>query len=360
MNLTSLGWNATLDEQFRPYASKGWVPGRVSRTHGGRCFVLTDAGELLAETTGRLRHEADGPGGLPAVGDWVAVAARPAEGAATLHAILPRRSCFSREAAGGGAVEQVVAANVDTVLLVSGLDGDFNLRRIERYLTLAYSSGAVPVIVLNKADLCDDVDARVGQVETVACAVPVHPLSAAAGDGLDALHAYLKPGRTVALLGSSGVGKSTLINALLGFERQAVRAVRADDSRGRHTTTCRELIPLPTGALLVDTPGLRELRLWGDDEGLSGAFADVEALAARCRFRDCAHRDEPGCAVQAALADGTLDAARFESYLRLGRELRHLEAKQQRKVRLAEKARWKKLCKLQQELGKARRRAGRR
>ena len=344
MDRSALGWNPFFQQHFESLDDPALAPARVARQDRQLCLVYTDAGELTARLAGRLRHEAASPADLPAVGDWVAVEPRPAEGAATIRAVLPRTSCFLRKAAGSHADEQVVAANVDSVFLVSGLDGDFSPRRIERYLTVAWDSGAAPVVVLNKADLCGDVAAPVAEAEAVALGVPVLAVSAAERRGLDALAPYLAVGHTVAFLGSSGVGKSTLINALLDAERQAVRAVRADDSRGRHTTTHRELIPLPGGALLMDTPGLRELGLWGDETSLSASFADVEELAARCRFRDCAHRGEPGCAVQQALAEGELAVERWQSYLKLQRELRHLERRRDHKARLAERAKWRKIA----------------
>jgi ribosome biogenesis GTPase / thiamine phosphate phosphatase len=255
-------------------------------------------------------------------------------------------------------VAQVVAANVDVVFLVAGLDGDFNLRRIERYVTAIWESGAQPVVVLNKADVRDGdaLPALVAEVEAVAMGVPVVALSARAGDGLAALDPHLVPGRTIALVGSSGVGKSTLVNALLGEERLATGAVREDDSRGRHTTTHRELVALPGGAVLLDTPGMREFALWGEGEdggdatgGLAATFADVEAFAAGCRFGDCAHEAEPGCAVRAALADGTLDPARHASWLKLGRELRAFAIRHDARLARVERAKWKAVSKSAKE-----------
>ncbi len=358
MNLTELGWAPRFAQHFGPFREQGLAPGRVAREERQRYLVCGEQGELTAEVAGRLRHEAASRAELPAVGDWVAVAARPAEGKATIHAVLPRKSAFLRKVAGSHTEEQVVAANVDVVFLVSGLDGDFSPRRIERYLALAWESGAQPVIVLNKADVCADVEARVAETESVAVGVPIHALSATEGRGLEALEAYLGPGGTGAFLGSSGVGKSTLINALLGEEALATAPVREDDSRGRHTTTHRELIVLPGRGLVIDTPGMRELQLWGDQDTLSQAFEDVEALAAACRFRDCAHQGEPGCAVQAALADGTLDSARWQSYLRLQRELRHLERRRDERARRAEEGRWKTIAKWQRAREKHRRKEG--
>ena len=311
---------------FGPQAAAGCVPARVAAQHRGGYVVYAESGERPAEVAGQLRHAALGHADLPAVGDWVAVRDAPEADAATIHALLPRRTVFSRKAAGDGAVEQVVAANVDVVFLVGAFGADLNVRRLERYLAAGWDSGADPVVVLNKSDLADDLADATAAVEAVAVGVPVHVVSAADGTGLEGLARHLEGNRTAALLGSSGVGKSSLVNRLLGSERQDVAELRAD-GRGRHTTTYRELIPLPRGGLVLDTPGMRELGLWDADEGVDQTFADVAALAAACRFRDCAHEGEPGCAVLAAVADGRLAAERLESYRKLLRELRHLELK---------------------------------
>jgi ribosome biogenesis GTPase len=274
MHLTDLGWTPHFDVSFQPYAGLGLAPARVAREDRGLYRLWTEDGVLTARVTGRFSEAATLPADYPAVGDWVAV--QPdGRGWSAIHAMLPRRSVFTRGAAGSGNAEQVLAANVDTVFLMTGLDGDFNVRRIERYLAAAYGTGAQPVVLLSKADLCSDPAGRVEEVEFVAPGAPVHALSAAGGTGLDALAPYLQTGQTVALLGSSGVGKSTLINALLGAEVLAVNAVRASDSHGRHTTTHRELVRLPCGALVIDTPGMRELRLWGEEEAADAVFADV-------------------------------------------------------------------------------------
>jgi ribosome biogenesis GTPase / thiamine phosphate phosphatase len=343
MNHEELGWDSHFEGGVEACQSEGLIPARVAREDRQMYAVLCADGELTAEVSGKMRHEAQGKDEFPAVGDWVAIAPRAEEGKATIHVVLPRRSAFSRKVAGGNTEAQVVAANVDTVFLVSGLDGDFNTRRIERYLTVAWDSGANPVVVLNKADLCEDVAARMEDVEAVAFGVPIHAVSALDNTDIDALRSYLGSGKTVAFLGSSGVGKSTLVNSLIGAERQATGAVRDDDSRGRHTTTRRELIVCPGGGVLIDTPGMRELQLWADEEGLKRTFDDVEELAARCRFGDCSHQSEPGCAIQEALADGTLDAARYGSYTKLQRELQHLERKQSHRAAQIEKDKWKKI-----------------
>jgi ribosome biogenesis GTPase len=334
MELKDYGWDAETAAQFEACAGPGLVPGRVVRQSRDRSTLVTPLGELAGEVSGRFRHGATDAADYPVVGDWAVVEPSGGGGAALIHSLLPRRSAFVRKAAGEAVKAQVAAANVDTVFLVSGLDGDFNLRRIERYLTTAWAGGAVPVIVLNKADLRKDMDAVIAEVRTIAPGVPVVAISALAEAGLDGLDPYLVPGKTVALLGSSGVGKSTLINRLLGEEHFPTAPVSdAEAGRGRHTTTVRELVRLPGGALLIDSPGMRELQLWVEEEGLDRAFEDIERLAAGCRFDDCRHESEPGCAVRAAAGDGRLDVRRLESYLKLRREVRFTELKKDEKAR---------------------------
>jgi len=333
--LEALGWTDAEAASFVAYSGRGLVAGRVTREHTHIYTVRTAAGDLLARVAGRLRHRAGGRRDYPAVGDWVAVA--PAHGRGTIHGVLPRRTRFSRKMAGSRTDEQVVAANIDTVFLVAGLDRDFNLRRLERYAILARESGAAAVVVLNKADIADDLGAAVADVARVAPALPIVVVSARTGQGLDALGAYVQPGRTVAFLGSSGVGKSTIINALVGESLLATRDVRARDGRGRHASTSRQLVVLPGGGLVIDTPGMRELQLWEVTEGLVETFDDIEALAAECRFRDCRHRGEPGCAVQAAVDAGSLSAGRLESYRKLVDEMAQLAVRQGERARLEKK-----------------------
>ncbi|KAF3886354.1 MULTISPECIES: ribosome small subunit-dependent GTPase A [Nostocales] len=345
MNLNCLGWSDFFASSFEPLRKEGLTVARVAIEHKNTYVLYSDRGELSAEVTGKLRYQATEAKDFPAVGDWVVIRVRDSEKRATIQAILPRKSKFSRKAVGAKTEEQIVATNIDTVFLVSGLDGDFNPRRIERYLMTAWDSGATPVILLNKADLCERVEQCVAEVEAIAFGVPIIVLSAGTSQGLDALKPYLQSGQTVALLGSSGVGKSTISNQLIGTEVQTVRAVRKGDDRGKHTTTHRELILLPTGALIVDTPGMRELQIWSGDEGLQETFADIEMLVQQCRFRNCQHEREPGCAVQQALDGGTLDYRRFLNYQKLQKELNYLARKQDQRLNLLEKERWKKIHK---------------
>jgi ribosome biogenesis GTPase len=338
--ISSYGWSDALQQTFAPFAARGLIPGRVVVQHRGFYDIVTDDGELSAQVSGRLAREAEAGGGWPAVGDWVAVAARPGEGAATIHAVLPRRTAFVRKAAMSIATEQVVAANVDVALLVASLNSDLNARRLERYLATAWQSGAAPVVVLTKADLADDPEAAIAEAEAVAVGAPVLAVSAVTGAGIEALAAYLKPGETAVLVGSSGVGKSSLVNALAGEALMDTGEIRERDERGQHTTTHRELIRLPSGALILDTPGMREFGLLHADDGVSATFEDIEALAAACRFSDCGHQSEPGCAVRAALETGELDEGRWRSFQKLGRELEHQVRKEDPVAREAYRRKW--------------------
>jgi ribosome biogenesis GTPase / thiamine phosphate phosphatase len=352
LDLTTLGWNPYFSQYFGPLKAQGYSPARVAREDRSIYQLFSTYGDLSAQVSGKFRNTALSSGDYPAVGDWVAIQPILGESKAVIHAVLPRKSRLARKVTGAKTEEQAVAANLDTVFLVSALDQEFNVRRIERYLTVAWDSGTNPVIVLNKADKSNALDEQVAAVEAVAFGVPIHVISAQEGQGLAALSPYLGCGQTVAVIGSSGVGKSTLINALLGVARQQVSAVRADDDEGRHTTVRSELLFLPTGAMVIDNPGMRSLEIWGDEEDLGATFADVETLAERCRFRDCRHDGEPGCAVQQAIDDGLLDPARLRSYRKLQKELAFLAARQSQRARLDEKTRNRALSKFSKTLQK--------
>lgn len=319
MNLSQLGWNPYFTACFNALDRPDLIPARVSRRNKYDYILLTDSGPWTGILPGRLKGDASAV--QPAVGDWAAVSPVPDEPKGLIHTVLPRRSAFSRMAAGETTDEQIVAANIDIIFVVTGLDRDYNPRRIERYLTQVWEGGARPFIVLNKIDLCPNATQRLAEIRSIAPGVDVAPVCAATGEGVDALRSLLTEGVTAAFVGSSGAGKSTLINRLLGSERLATGAVRPDDQRGRHTTTFRELFVLPGGGVVIDTPGMRELRLYTDGESMEQAFSDIEGPARQCRFRDCSHQEEPGCAVREALADGTLDPGRYRSYLKLQREV---------------------------------------
>ena len=356
--LRQFGWNEYFAQHFQPFIAKDYLPGRVSFQNQHLYRVYTAAGELLAEVAGKLRHEAVSTEDLPAVGDWVALRYRPSEDRARIQAVLPRQSKFARKTAGAKTEAQIVGANVDTIFLVTSLNQDFNLRRVERYLATIWESGARPVLILSKADLCADgaeINARVAALQTVAPDVPMHAVSVKTQQGLEVLSDYCQPGRTIALIGMSGVGKSTLINHLLGFARQQVKEVREHDDRGHHTTRHRELILLPNGGLVLDTPGMRELQLWDAETGLETTFEDIEAIAANCFFSDCKHQSEPRCTVQAAVTDGTLAAERLENYSKLQKELRHLTLRQDDLARRQEQKKWKKLTKMAEQRSRAKR-----
>jgi ribosome biogenesis GTPase / thiamine phosphate phosphatase len=339
--LVALGWDAEFAEAFAPLAGE-LMPARVVAEHRDKYLLAGAAtGDTAGVLAGRLRHEARTRAALPAVGDWVAASrARNAADVATIHAVLPRRGAFMRKVAGDETAAQVVAANVDIAFVVTALPADVNPRRIERYLALAWESGALPVVVLTKTDLSDDVAEQISGVQPLAPGVDVLALSSMTGAGIDTLERLLQPGRTAVLLGPSGAGKSTLVNRLLGADRLRTAEVR-DDGKGRHTTTHRELFQLSSGAMLIDTPGMRELQLWDADAGLDAAFADISALSPECRFRDCRHETEPGCAVRGAVEAGRLPAERLEHWHRLERELAHLVRRQDELSAAADRARTK-------------------
>nr|WP_114490180.1 ribosome small subunit-dependent GTPase A [Halanaerobium sp. ST460_2HS_T2] len=319
-----LGWNQNFEDKLMQIKKEeNFQIARVAIEYKGMYKLYSKAGEVLAEITGKMRYSNK----FPAVGDWVVIDLQNNRERAIIHDILPRKSKFSRKVAGDNTEEQIVAANIDTVFIVTSLNQDFNLRRLERYLTIAWNSGAKPVIVLSKADLCAEAQAKKLEVETIAFGVPIHIVSSFTGEGLEELGEYLETGHTAALLGSSGVGKSTIINQLMGSERMKVNEIRVSDGKGKHTTTHRELFVLDSGGIVIDTPGMREVQLWGGNEGIKESFEDIEVLAQNCKFNDCQHDSEPGCAVKKAIKKGELSEKRLESYRKLERELLFIERK---------------------------------
>jgi ribosome biogenesis GTPase / thiamine phosphate phosphatase len=345
LNLKLMGMNERVEKEFTSYKEQGYTLGRVALEHKRMYRVWTENGEPLCEVSGKFSFMASGREDYPAVGDWVVLQERVNENRGTIHTILPRSSKFSRKSAGLVTEEQIVAANVDTIFLVNSLNDDLNLRRIERYLLLTWESGANPVIILSKADLCHDIAEKILEVETVALGVPIIVISALESKGIENLQDYLQPGKTVALLGSSGVGKSTISNILLGIDKQIVQEIRSGDDKGKHTTTHREMILLPNGSILIDTPGMRELQLWESSDGVSESFSDIESLTETCRFRDCKHEKEPGCAVHLAIENGELSIERLTSYKKLLKELAYLDRKVDKKAQSDEKKHWKNITK---------------
>ena len=325
------GWDSQWAADFARVAGSGLWPARVTAQHRGLWLVVGEDGETAASPTGHFRHHAE-EGDLPAVGDWVGCVSSPHNGEARIDAILSRRSTFKRRAAGSRPGAQVVAANVDTLFVATSLNGDLNPRRLERYVAMGRESGADPVVLLTKADLVEDTDGALERLEAE-LRVPVVAISSRSGEGIEKVARWFEAGKTVALVGSSGVGKSTLLNRLAGEELMVTREIREDDARGRHTTTHRQLFLLANGALVLDTPGMREFGLWDADEGVDGTFAEIVEIASHCRFADCSHKFEPGCAVRTAVADGRLDAGRLKSYRRLSHELAEQPSTAQRRER---------------------------
>ena len=357
MNLRELGWNDFFEAEWNSQERVGEVAARVRSQHREMWDVAGEFCEGRAEASGKLRLKAEHEQLWPVVGDWVAASGDASNGL-MIRDVLPRRTQISRKMAGRRVAPQVLAANVDTIFVLMGLDGDFNARRVERYVAQGWETGARMAVLLTKTDLCESAQRRVEEVQGIAPGTEVFSISALTGAGLTSIEPYLREAQTVVLLGSSGVGKSTLVNRLLSSQQQATAAVRDGDSRGRHTTTARELFFLASGAMIIDTPGLRELQLWDAGEGVAGAFGDIEALAQRCLFRDCRHSGEPGCAVKVAIEKGELEAARLENHQKLLREQDFLERKMDKGAAAAVKERWKTMHRAAREEYRRREREG--
>ncbi len=348
MNLIDAGWDTFFEVHFKPYALDGFSVGRIAVEHKNVYVLFTEYGELRAKVSGKIRYEASNRSDFPVVGDWVVIKPRFAEKYATIHAILTRKSKLSRKTAGIETEEQILAANIDTAFWISSFNKILNIRRIERYLTTVWESGAQPVIILNKLDLCTDseLEETVIEVESAAPGVPVHAVSAKNGHGIENLMPYMQKGNTIVFLGLSGVGKSTLINRLIGEDVQKVSEIRKIDDLGRHTTASRQLIILAGGGLVIDTPGIRELQLWDSKDGFTETFEEIENIAQHCRFSDCRHESEPSCAVKQAVEDGRIDPKRFQNYNKMQKELDHLNTKRNVRSKIVEKKRAKQFARL--------------
>lgn len=338
-SLDHWGWDARWAEAFGE--ARGLIPARVTAQQRGLLNVIAETGPRTARVPGAMRHKASGAADLPAVGDWLACEANPGEETMTVRRVLPRRTKLSRKAAGETLEEQVIAANLDAVVIMTAMNADFNLRRLERFLAVVRESGAEPILALNKADACDKPDPFIGEARLAAGDAAVLAISAKTGRGLEVFDQWIKPGKTIGFVGTSGVGKSTLINRLLGREALKTNETRAGDERGRHTTTHRELFLLENGGVLLDTPGMREMAFWEAEQGFTESFDEIEKLAAQCRFKDCAHGSEPGCAVKTAIEAGDLPASRLESMNKLKREMDFQKRRVDPAAQAAEKKKWK-------------------
>ena len=345
ITLQELGWNEHFEKHFQPFKQQGFEPGRVSIENRDNYLVYTQNGESMAEVTGKLLYNANDSSDLPKVGDWVVMSMFDSNSNGIIHEILPRKTWFSRKVAGKKTEEQIVASNIDFVFIVQSLDDDFNLARLERYLVMVYEGGAQPIIVLNKIDLRDDFNEYVEKVKHTAGGTTVLPVSAKTDYSIAEFKQQLKQGQTYAFVGSSGVGKTTLINKIIGEDVFETADVREKDAKGRHITTRRQLIFISGGGLLIDTPGMRELQLWESEEGLEDVFDEFSNLAEACRFSDCTHTNETGCAVIGAVEDGQIAEERYTSYLKLRKELNYLNERQTQRNQFNKKRKFKEISK---------------
>jgi len=355
MDLKKLGWNLFFSACFEEFQAKNLAPARISAVHRNAYEVFTEFGEFPALITGKMIYAAGDNSELPAVGDWVAAECRPEEGQAIIRAVLPRKGKMSRKIAGEKASdEQVIAANVDIIFIVTSLNEEFSERRIERYVAAAYEAAAKPVIILNKSDLCADIEATGETIKKVAPGVDFHVTSAISGTGTAAIGKHLGEGVTAVFTGSSGVGKSTIINELAGREIFAVREISDFDDRGKHTTTHRQMVLLQGGGIVIDTPGMREFHMGSAGEGLREAFSEIEEFSQKCRFRDCTHDSEPGCAIIKAIEEGKISQERYDSYLKLQREIRSFNIRHDYQMKKAEQRKWKSIAKTMRHFKKPR------
>ena len=345
MNLSDIGWNAFFKGSFQPYISMGFEPGRIAIENRDNYLVLSEYGELTGQVTGKLLYTSESVASLPKVGDWVALSVFPDDSRAMIHEVLPRQSIFSRKMPERKTEEQIIAANLDSIFVVQSLDDDFSPNRLERYLVMIREQNITPWVILNKCDLVDHPEKYTQQLAAILPDIPFISLSAASGEGFDDLRAYLEDGKTFAFVGSSGVGKSTIINRLAGEELFRTKETRKADSKGRHTTTRRELVVIPGCGLLIDTPGMREFQLWAGDSGMDDIFSDIFSYAENCKFNDCTHVHETECAVLEALENAEISESHYENFMKLQRELAYLESKRNQKAALEEKIRWKQIHK---------------
>lgn len=352
MELKNLGFDAFVEKHLQGCKSKNLFIGRISAEYKENYKIFSEEGELNAFISGKFRNNCKTREDFPAVGDWVLFDYLKNENKAIINQILPRKSKFSRKVAGQQTQEQIIASNVDFAFIVCALNYDFNLRRIERYLSLIWQSGATPVVILTKTDLCSDVLNKISEVQNIAFGVDIHAISNISTEGIDFLQKYFEEDKTVVLLGSSGVGKSSLINNLANENIMRVNVLRANLDKGRHTTTHKQMILLPKGGLIIDTPGIRELQLWDAEDGISHTFSDIEELAQNCKFCDCTHSSEPGCAVQKAIKDGVLEVGRLENYSKVQKEQNYLLSRQTQSAAKVERDKWKSIHKQIRNLNK--------